>query len=38
MITGQNVVGNPYAPETIDPQVVKIAKMLPITLCRNLMK
>lgn len=26
MITGQNVVGNPYAPETIDPQVVKIAQ------------
>lgn len=26
MITGQNVVGNTYAPATIDPQVVKIAQ------------
>lgn len=26
MITGQNVVGNTYAPATIDPQVVKVAQ------------
>lgn len=26
MITGLNVVGNTYAPETIDPQIVKIAQ------------